>query len=131
MPLDSGVQNRLMTSPSGDPSSNDVDHHVDSPAEDIRTTASDSAAYGQSRRTWNYRVMSFKHGEDAWQAIHEVHYRDGRPTAYSSSAAVVMWDTDGGSDAGLWVLDRMKEALSKPVLTESDFPNVEGTQGEA
>lgn len=74
------------------------------------------------RRTWNYRVMSFRHGEDAWLAIHEVHYQDGMPIAYTESPAVVMWDTEDGTIAGgMKCLERMKEALLKPVLTEADF----------
>lgn len=64
MPLDSGVQNHPMTSPSRDPSSTDVGRQVDSPAVDGHAIASDGASNDQSRRTWNYRVMSFKHGED-------------------------------------------------------------------
>lgn len=73
-----------------------------------------------SSRTWNYRVMSFRHGEEAWQAIHEVHYRDGVPFAYTEAAAVAMWDPDD-VDGGLRSLERMREALSKPVLTDADF----------
>lgn len=64
--------------------------------------------------------MLFRHGEKAWQAIHEVHYRDGVPIAYSQDPAVVMCaldDVDGGTRS----LERMREALSKPVLTDADF----------
>lgn len=74
-----------------------------------------------SKRTWNYRVLSFTHGEDAWCAIHEVYYDDDVPTAYSSSPAVVLWDPNGEDGAGIRIVERMMEALGKPVLTEGDF----------
>lgn len=74
-----------------------------------------------SKSTWNYRVISFRHGEDAWCAIHEVYYDNGTPTAYSSTPAVAMWDPQEGDGAGNRTLDRMREALGKPVLTEGDF----------
>ena len=75
-----------------------------------------------SRRTWNYRVISFNRHEGAWLAIHEVHYRDGVPVMYSLGPAVILWDAEEDGDAGRRCLDRMREALDKPVLTESDFP---------
>lgn len=84
-----------------------------------------------SRRTWNYRVMSFQHGEDAWQAIHEVHYQDGVPIGYSATPADVMWDlAEREMEGGLLCLERMKEALLKPVLTEADFAKGEGRAAE-
>lgn len=72
-------------------------------------------------RSWNYRVMEFTAEGDSWRAIHEVHYTNGVPTAYTANPAVVFWDQDGTNDQGPWVLDRMREALGKPVLTEKDF----------
>lgn len=72
-------------------------------------------------RTWNYRVMRFEHGEDAWEAIHEVHYEDGRLVGYGAEPAVVMWSDSDGSLAALRCMEQMKEALLKPVLTEADF----------
>lgn len=90
----------------------------------MMTTASgtDSAPSSPtgSSRTRNYRVMLFRRGEEAWQAIHEVHYQDGVPIAYTQDPAVVMWgpdDVDGGTRSP----ERMWEALSKPVLTAADF----------
>lgn len=84
------------------------------------STDSVSPKSTDSRRTWNYRVLSFRHGDEAWQAIHEVHYRDGVPIAYTETPAVVLWDPDD-VDGGLRSLERMREALSKPVLTDTDF----------
>lgn len=73
-------------------------------------------------RSWNYRAIRFSSGEDHWAALHEVHYEQGRPVAYSEQPAVVMWDpVEDGDLSGYLVLERMKEALFKPTLTESDF----------
>lgn len=75
--------------------------------------------------SWNYRVIEFicPVSTERWQAIHEVHYdSEGRPISYSEGAACVISSDDGGNEAGLaWVLDRMREALDKPVLVERDF----------
>jgi hypothetical protein len=79
---------------------------------------------------WNYRVMEFIDSDgERYREIREVYYAvDGKPNAYSAVAATVMSnDVDGGEDSqgrklGLaWVLDRMREALDKPILKESDF----------
>jgi hypothetical protein len=73
---------------------------------------------------WNYRVIRFginsSYSEDeAHFAIHEVHYNDdGTPRAYAEFAARMIWN-DG--ENGLDVLDMMREAFAKPVLTEEDF----------
>ncbi len=74
-----------------------------------------------SHRHWNYRAIRFEHGEDSHIAIHEVHYRDGRPVAYSETPAVVLWSVEEADWTGLAILDRMREALGKPVLLESEF----------
>ena len=80
--------------------------------------------------TWNYRVLEFADPatDEPWQAIHEVHYDDaGKPASYSEDPAVVMSHDAGNNAAELgWVLDKMREALSKPALVERDFerPNV-------
>lgn len=74
--------------------------------------------------SWNYRVIEFIDPHDGpWRAIHEVHYDDqGRPAAYTESPAKVISTDDAGNNAGLdWVLDRMREALTRPVLVERDF----------
>lgn len=81
--------------------------------------------------TWNYRVMQHDHetpiiGDDGKPVIetsfdiHEVYYStDGNPVSYTSDPIAV----SGESIDGLgWVLDRMREAVAKPVLTEADFP---------
>lgn len=73
---------------------------------------------------WNYRVIEFLDpSEGPWKAIHEVHYDEhGRPASYSDSPACVVSCDDGGNERDLaWVLDRMREALDRPTLRESDF----------
>ncbi|HCZ48003.1 MAG TPA: hypothetical protein DCZ11_03240 [Gammaproteobacteria bacterium] len=75
--------------------------------------------------TWNYRIIEFVEPgtEESWFAIHEVYYDDaGRPESYSEGAAVVMsHDAAGQSRELSWVLDKMRDALLKPTLRESDF----------
>lgn len=86
-----------------------------------QTASDESSPSYPSKRTWNYRVISFRHGEEAWCAIHEVYYDDGVPTGHTVEPAVAIWDPAEGEDAGVRTLERMREALAKPVLTESDF----------
>jgi hypothetical protein len=73
-------------------------------------------------RSWDYRVIEFvtEDGE-AWRSIHEVHYIDGIPRAYSESPAPVMWERDDGEAAALVTLEQMRQAVSMPVLEEMDF----------
>ena len=74
---------------------------------------------------WNYRVIEFvdPSGDEVWQAIHEVHYDEaGTPVSYSDNPAPVISSDDGGKEADLgWVLDKMREALDKPAMKETDF----------
>lgn len=73
---------------------------------------------------WNYRVIEFVDPNDGpWTAIHEVYYDDaGKPNGYAEDPAQVVSFDDGGNVRELsWVLDRMRDALGKPVLRESDF----------
>jgi hypothetical protein len=80
-------------------------------------------------RTWNYRVIELvtplndpSGATDVYRAIHEVHYEsDGRPVAYSATPATIGWDPSEGEDAPFAILDQMRTALAKPVLTAQDF----------
>jgi hypothetical protein len=83
-------------------------------------------------RNWNYRVIEFvtEDGE-VWRSIHEVHYVDGVPKAYSERPAPIMWERDDGEAAALVTLEQMREAMSKPVLGEMDFhPDDSGHIGQ-
>ena len=69
---------------------------------------------------WNHRVMRIVHNDDApIYGIHEVYYHDdGTPRAYSSEPVDVSADDIEGLK---WTLEMMLAALSKPVLSPSDF----------
>ena len=71
---------------------------------------------------WNYRVIEFTEVDcDPLRQIHEVHYdANGKPETYSENPAVIMWDVSE-KNAALEILDKMKEALNKPVLFTTDF----------
>ncbi|WP_233887961.1 antitoxin Xre/MbcA/ParS toxin-binding domain-containing protein [Paraburkholderia flagellata] len=70
---------------------------------------------------WQYRVMEFGEGNETWRDIREVYYCDGRPECYSVETASPFWFADEGDEAAMRVLDRMREALSRPVLRPRDF----------
>ena len=76
---------------------------------------------------WNYRVMRHppKDGEEEWYAIHEVYYRSNdvddltvpvHETGYSVDPVGVIADSPEGLR---WTLQKMLEALDKPVLEHS------------
>jgi hypothetical protein len=76
---------------------------------------------GSPRSHWNYRVIERELDGETWRGIHEVYYRDGEPKSYTAEAVDVSWLVADEVD-GATVLDRMREALGKPVLTSADFP---------
>jgi hypothetical protein len=72
--------------------------------------------------SWNFRVMEFTSVDGGtFRAIHEVYYSNGVLQGYTKDPAVVMWDPNDADDGAFLVLQRMHEALSKPVLTVTDF----------
>lgn len=72
---------------------------------------------------WGYRVMEFDDGGERYLEIREVHYHpDGRPRAYTERGVVVGSESPDGLE---WVLERMREALGKPVLRPADFESLE------
>lgn len=76
---------------------------------------------------WNYRVIEFASPDgDPWRAIHEVHYTDGQPTSYSESPAAIGWTLSDGDGAPGRIIDRIREALLKPVLQAHDFTSGRG-----
>ncbi|WP_233874416.1 hypothetical protein [Paraburkholderia adhaesiva] len=77
---------------------------------------------------WNYRVMEFDGGGETRREFREVYYRNGRPEGYSSVAASPVWDADAGGEAARRTLERMREALERPVLRPEDFRNPDNTE---
>lgn len=69
----------------------------------------------------NYRVMCFRDvsGEPRHQ-IHEVYYDgEGKPNSYTKNAVSAC--SADGIDGLKRMLEKMQEALDRPVLQESDF----------
>jgi hypothetical protein len=80
--------------------------------------------------TWNHRVIRETQPDGSeWLGIHEVHYReDGRPRAYTAEPIGVVGET---LEELAWVLDHMRIALGKPVLSDADFePPAPAPQGQ-
>ena len=79
--------------------------------------------------TWNYRVLrKYLPDKDyTWLEITEVHYEDGKPVLYAEGIGPVTSGGDGQPDDESltdmkWTLERMLEALDKPILDErADF----------
>jgi hypothetical protein len=81
----------------------------------------------RGRQMW-YRVMEFPGDEGhSLLGIHEVYYDDnGDLKSYTKEPVPVVWegsldvdDMNGGND----IINMMLEALNKPILKPSDFPN--------
>lgn len=71
--------------------------------------------------SWNYRVLRHSHksmhGDEHYYSIHEVYYeKDGSIHAWSANPVSVGGETFAEIHAEL---DRMRNALNRPVLTES------------
>jgi hypothetical protein len=63
--------------------------------------------------SWNYRVLvSEEHGEPYF-SMHEVHYTNDIPHSYTKESISVSSETIEGIN---WHLEKMQEALSKPIL---------------
>lgn len=77
--------------------------------------------------TWNYRVIEFDGADgEPWRAIHEVHYLDDQPAAYSDTPADATWyPTAGGWEDPRALLERLAAALDKPILRPADFHSEE------
>jgi hypothetical protein len=76
--------------------------------------------------SWNYRVIRQTKGVETFLAIHEVYLDSvGNPTAITKEPVEVMGENE---DELRWVLDRMREALDRPVLEATQFTD-EKTSG--
>ena len=70
--------------------------------------------------SWNHRVIAYREGREFWYQIHEVYYdENGVPEMYTKGAVTVVASTFKALD---WQLDRLKECLSKPILSAENFP---------
>jgi hypothetical protein len=72
--------------------------------------------------TWNYRVIETKHSEeDSTYDICEVYYdKDGNIIAISGPQTLTSVDNDYKSGL-IWIMDKMKDALGKPVIQHNYF----------
>lgn len=76
---------------------------------------------------WDFRVVEFikpatgAMPAERWREIHEVYYLESGEPSFYGRAATVHWSPDEDGDDPYSVLERMKAALTKPVLTEADF----------
>jgi hypothetical protein len=69
---------------------------------------------------WNHRVLAYQEGDETHYQIHEVHYDEqGNPIMYTENPVRVSAESLVGM---LWVLDKMKACLYKPVLSMENFP---------
>lgn len=72
---------------------------------------------------WNYRVIEFaaNGNEPAFRELREVYYNAaGQPYAYGAPAHV-MWGDNEEPSTPYSILERMREALGKPVLDAQAF----------
>jgi hypothetical protein len=73
------------------------------------------------KMTWNYRVLAHQDGDGTYFQIHEVYYDEqGNPNGYTERGTTMGSET---LESLRSELERMRECLSKPVLSYSDFPN--------
>jgi hypothetical protein len=72
--------------------------------------------------SWTYRVIRVRNetSESGYSfAIHEVYYSEnsGTPRSWTENPVDVSAEDPGGLQ---WVLDRMRDALNRPILEERD-----------
>jgi hypothetical protein len=80
--------------------------------------------------SWGYRVMRHETGEEDYFALHEVYCHPGSVEVSSWTLKPV--DVGGSSIEALrWMLDRMREALEKPVLDYPTADNSVDSSGDA
>ena len=70
---------------------------------------------------WNHRVLAHRYGDQVEFQIHEVYYDDNDlRSSYTAEGVSVSADEPEGL---IWVLDKMRECLDKPILDAKDWPN--------
>jgi hypothetical protein len=74
----------------------------------------------QETMSWNYRILAENDaGEQTWYEIREVYYKNGEPSFYSLERA----GPGGHSIAEILMdLDKMRDAVEKPILSLENFP---------
>jgi hypothetical protein len=71
--------------------------------------------------SWNHRILVHKNGDEMYFQIHEVYYdKESKPDGYTANGVSVGAESLVGIN---WVLEKMKECASKPILLADDFPN--------
>lgn len=71
--------------------------------------------------SWNYRLIHHDKGPE-WIGIHEVFYDGDKIRYWSENASDIKWYIDDELNVKD-ELDKMKAALDKPVLLESELIN--------
>jgi len=69
--------------------------------------------------TWNVRAMQHEKNGETWVSLHEVYYSEaGKLTGFTVDPVIAI----GSDEKELrWYVERMLEALDKPVLVPEDF----------
>lgn len=71
--------------------------------------------------SWNYRILAHENNGEVYLQVHEVYYTNNIPDGYTSDPITVGSETLEGIE---WTLNRMQEAVKKPVLWAGErFPN--------
>lgn len=76
---------------------------------------------------WNYRVMERVIDGELCHVMVEAYYRDGEQDPYGYCEVELLFDEVEGKERQplRWTLERMLEALDKPVLKEQAFEKEE------
>ncbi|WP_321948259.1 hypothetical protein [Paraburkholderia sp. J10-1] len=62
-------------------------------------------------------------GSEHLRAVHEVRYDEhGRPVSFVGIPVEIAWLVHDGDEAGVALLERVRQAFNLPVLKVSDFP---------
>lgn len=75
---------------------------------------------------WDYRVVEIARGGETWRGICVVYYTDGAPTSRTEDFIPLAWEIDDAV-GGMEMLEGMREALERPVLTHDDFQHMPGS----
>ncbi|WP_063829673.1 hypothetical protein [Paraburkholderia dilworthii] len=66
-----------------------------------------------------YRVFEYEEGGEIWRELRELRYVTDHGVGCSDTAACMRWTPEEGEQAGASILDRMRVALTRPVLRVS------------